>query len=323
MYRTSYLAFTFAAATMLFPGCKSNNRPLVGSPLSSKVSSSAPATAEQVAKEMRGNVDCPAKVSGERLPNEPVDDVVGVRPGMALDEAANVILCDDPHLVVKENSSRGYDMNTYGQHIRQGFDAKFAEARIVKTSAQIMQDMQDDAMRRGGNAYVAPLQPGQMRYYVSSMGMPGQERVLSVAREEYFAAGKLPTVDSVKQALVAKYGEPTQANGSGAVSYLWWEHEPSGSKIAAGSSLSGACRINASPDSGTSLSTQCGPVVGALIQSSNDNLGLARSLAVTAQNGSWGYSVLKSTEEGLRKNDEMRRARELSDASRQAAKPKI
>ncbi|MBS1805859.1 MAG: hypothetical protein JST28_21160 [Acidobacteria bacterium] len=323
MYRIPRFAFAFAAVSLLFTGCKSNSRPVVGSPLTSKVASSGPATADQVAKELRGNVPCPAKLSNERLPGEPVDDVVGVHPGMALDEAANVILCDDPHLVVKENASRGYNINTYGQHVRQGFDAKFAEARVVKTSAQIMQDMQDDAIRRGGNAYVAPLQPGQIRYYVSSMGMPGQERVLSVAREEYFVTGKLPAVDSLKQALIAKYGEPTQSNGSGAVAYIWWEYEPSGSKIAAGSALSSACRINASPDSGTSLSTQCGPAVGALIQSSNDNPGLARSLAVTAQNGSWGYSVLKSTEEGLRKNDELRRARELSDASRQAAKPKI
>lgn len=322
MYRSPYTACALAAI-LSFAGCKSNSGPVVGSPLSSKESSIGPATADQVAKELRGNVTCPAKLSNERLPGEPVDDVVGVHPGMALDEAANVVLCDDPHLVVKENSSRGYDINTYDQHVRKGFDARFAEARVVKTSAQIMQDMQDDALRRGGNAYVAPLQPGQIRYYVSSMGMPGQERVLSVAREEYFATGKLPPVDGVKQALIAKYGDPTQANGSGNVTYLWWEYEPSGSKIAAGSALSGACRINASPDSGTSLSTQCGPAIGSLIQSSNDNVGLARSLAVTAQNGSWGYSVLKSTEEGLRKKDELRRARELSDASSQAAKPKI
>ena len=44
----------------------------------------------------------------------------------------------------------------------------------------------------GGN-----LKSGQVRYFVSSMGLLGQEQVLSVAREEYFADGKLPTVDSV------------------------------------------------------------------------------------------------------------------------------
>jgi hypothetical protein len=238
---------------------------------------------------------------------------------MPLDEAANFVMCDNPMLVVTENKSRGYNINTYGQHIRQGFDAQFAEARVVKTSQQILKDMEDESMRRSANTYVAPLKPGQVRYFVSSMGLPGQEKVLSVAREEYFPTDKLPTVDSVKQALISKYGEPSQANGN----YLWWEYDPAGAKITQGSPLLGACSINVSPDASTSLSTNCGVTVGAAIQPARENPGLAHSLAVSSQNGAAGMTILTSTEQALRSDDEARKSKELNDAAKNAKGPKL
>lgn len=315
-------AICVLALIALAAGCKEKQHdPLVGS--RPKPSSSGPATAEQVAKEMRGNVSCPAKASAERPSGAPVDDVVGVRPGMPLDEAANFVLCDNPLLVVTENTSRGYNIPTYGHHLRQGFDAAFAEPRVVKTSTQIVNEMQEEAIRRGSNTYVAPLKPGQIRYFVSSMGLPGQERVMSVAREEYFHEGKLPTVASIKQALVGKYGEPSQISDTGVAFYLWWEYDPTGARINQTSPRLGECHINVSPDSGTSLSTDCGLQIGALIQDARDNPGLARSLAVTSQDGARGYAILRNTEEALRKGDEARKSKELSDASKTASAPKI
>jgi hypothetical protein len=321
MNRAMLSSAALAALTLTAIGCHKDS-PAV-SPLAHKATPTGSASAEQVAIEMRGDVKCPARASVERAAGAPIDDVVGVRPGMSLDEAANFVLCDDPHLVVKENTSRGYNINTYGQHIRQGFDASFAQARVVKTSAQIMNDMEEDAIRRGSNTYVAPLQPGQTRYYVSSMGLPGQERVLSVAREEYYAQGKLPTVDSVKQSLIQKYGEPSGVNPGQYTTYVWWEYDPSGAKITPTSPLSGACRINVSPDSGASLSTQCGVTVGAIIQGDRENPGLAHSLAVNSQNGAWGFSVLQNTEDALHKNDALRKTRELNDAAKNSNKPKV
>ena len=304
-------------------GCKHGTKQTLIVGTSTKHASSGPASAEQVAKEMRGDVNCPAKASSQRLHEAPVDDVVGVRPGMPLDEAANFVLCDNPLLVITENTSRGYSIATYGRHVRQAFDAQFAQPRVTKTSAQIVNEMEAESMRRSGNAYVAPLKPGQTRYFVSSMGMPGQEQVLSVAREEYFPDGKLHTVDSVRRALIAKYGEPSEASDSGSTAYLWWEYDPSGSKIVKGSRLSGACRINVSPDSGTSLSTNCGLEIGAFIQSARENPGLAHSLAVTSQNGAKGYEVLKSTEEALKRVDDARKAVELNKAAKDSSAPKL
>jgi hypothetical protein len=107
-------------------------------------SSNVTATASEVAAESRGNVQCPAKIaSAPRDPSAPVDDVLGVRPGMTYEEAAAVVLCTNELLVVQLDSSRGVRIQTYGQKIQQGFYARIAEPKIQKTSKQIMQEMQD------------------------------------------------------------------------------------------------------------------------------------------------------------------------------------
>lgn len=319
------MGLTAALAVFCLPACGKGDADTstAGGAPSSRKTRSGGASAEEVAKEMRGKVRCPARASTARLAGMPVDDVVGLRPGMSWDEAANFALCDNPLIVVSENSSRGYSIKTYGQHVRQGFDAKFAEPRVVRTSEQMMRDMGGEMARRSGNAYVAPLQPGQARYYVSSMGMPGQEQVVSVAREEYFAEGKLPAVDVVRDALIGKYGEPSHAQSNGAATWLWWEYDPAGGRIAQGSPLHAACRISVSPDAGSSLTPDCGVTVGALITAAKDNPGLAHSLAVTSQNGADGYAALTRTEEALRRSDESRRLKELKDAKKSADGPKL
>ena len=93
------------------------------------------ASAEQVAREQRGNVNCPPKIAtAARAAAAPVDDVVGVRPGLTYEEAVNVVLCDNQMLVMSAATDRGFQIQTYGQTIRQGFNARFAEARVEKSS---------------------------------------------------------------------------------------------------------------------------------------------------------------------------------------------
>jgi len=282
---------------------------------------SGDASAEQVAREMRGKVKCPAQVATP--PPGPITDVIGIRPGQTYEEAVNQVLCDNSLLVVRETKDRGYNIETYGAAVRQGFLGAFAEPRVSKSSEQIVKDMQDAAMRRGLNTYVAPLKPGQSRYFVSTMGMPGQERVIAVSREEYFPEGKLPSTESVKQALVAKYGPPSQAQDNGTHTYLWWETDPAGRPIPEGTPLHMQCRLNVSPDAPVNLNPECGAQVGALITGSDQNPGLARSLAVTSQNGAKGNDLVLTTEAALQRADAERQAKEVNAASKGAAAPKL
>ena len=315
------LTLAWAMLSMAACGSKSGSNATMGT---AKSSPAGAASAEQVAKENRGNVKCPANVSTAEAAGAPVDDVTGVRPGMSRDEAANLVLCDSPLMVVTENTSRGYNINTYGQHIRQGFDGKFAEVRVVRDPGRTVSDMMIDTLNREGNAPAAALPPGQSRYFVSTIGLPGLERVLTVAREEAFAEGKQPTVDSLKKALIAKYGEPSQENDGGANSTtLYWEYDPSGARITKGSPRLGICQIDVGPGAATSLSTGCGVTVGARIEGARSNPGLAHSLAVSSQNGAQGMAALKSTEDALKLAADARKAKELNDASKHASTPKL
>ena len=310
----------YAVAALAAPGCgsKEDNNTPIGAVDATKAAPSGEASAEQVAKEMRGSVRCPATESNPRQAGAPVDDVVGVRPGMTWNEAATVVMCDNPMIVVTENTGRNYDIQTYGQKLRQGFDGRWAEARVVKSSRDYLREMSEAAARRSGNAAAAPLPGGQSRFYVSTMGLPGEERVISVAREEAYAEGKQPTIESLTQALIAKYGQPSHANDTGRLVQMWWEYDPTGKRME-----EGQCRMAISPDAGTSLSTSCGITVGAQIQASNTNQGLARSLAVTSQSGAWGYELLTKTEAALKAADASKKAKELEDASKNASAPKL
>lgn len=323
MSRLLWVTCTWAALSMAACGSKSANNATTSTAQSSPAAPPGAASAEQVAKEMRGNVKCPANVAAAQPAGAPVDDVTGVRPGMPWDEAANLVMCDNPLMVVTENTFRKYNINTFGQHIRQGFDGKFAEPRVVRNPQQTVANMMNQAMERENNAYATPLPIGQSRYFVSTTGLPGQEQVLTVAREESFAEGKQPTVDSLKQALIAKYGEPSQENDSGANTILYWEYDPSGAKITKGSPRLGTCRIDVGSDAATSLSTGCGVTVGAGIQGVSSNPGLAHSLAVTSQNGAQAMAALKSTEDALKLAADARKAKELNDASKNAGTPKL
>jgi hypothetical protein len=288
-----------------------------GTPKAAANASSDDATAAEVAREARGKVKCPAKVQTARPAGTPADDVVGVRPGMTWDEAVNVVLCTHDLLVVTPETRRGYTLQTYGQTLRQGFNARFAEPRVQKSSKQILAEMQDAAIARGSNRAVRDVQPGQAKWYVSTMGLPGEELVISAAREEWYETDRLPTMASVKEALHGKYGQPIiveDVGGSGY--YLVWAYDPAGRP-------SGQCRTQADPDLGVNLSPDCGTSVAARIQPSGANPQLAEYLQVSTVDQARGYNLLERTERALQAADAQRRAREVEEAAGKAAKPTL
>jgi hypothetical protein len=292
-------------------------------PSAATPAASGNATADQVARESRGQVKCPAKTPPGRAGGAPVDDVLGVRPGMPYEQAANVVLCSDDLMVLTE-SDRGFDIQTYGQKIRQGFSARFAEPRVQKSSREIMQEMQDDMLARSGNA-VRPddMKPGQSKWYVTTMGVPGQEKVIAAAREEWFAAGKNPTVSSVEQALVAKYGAPTARTSSGNQVIVTWAYDPLGRPITETSPLRYKCQGVSDPDGGTNFSPDCGLVVAGQVHALPDNPSLAQFFQVGVIDQATGYDAITGTERALQSIDSQRQAREVQDAAKNADAPRL
>lgn len=282
------------------------------------------ATAAEVAAEARGKVKCPAKVQTARPKDAPVDDVVGVRPGMTYEEAANVVLCTHDLLVVNPDPSRRFSIQTYGQNVRQGFVARMAKERVQKTSQQILREMQDSAMARGSNRATRDLNPGESKWYVATMGMPGQERVISAAREEWFEAGRNPTTASVEQALIKKYGTPTQSYlQDNRRKALLWAYDLRRRPITETSPLYRNCQGTANPDAGTSFSPDCGLAVMAVIVAMQDNPQLAESMQVGTLDNAGGYEAITATEQGMEQLEAERRAKAVEDAARNSSAPTL
>jgi hypothetical protein len=79
-------------------------------PAAAKPGSAKNASAEAVAKQARAGLSCPAKIAtAARAANEPVDDVLGVRPGLSYEEALNAVLCTHELLVATPPNNRGFD----------------------------------------------------------------------------------------------------------------------------------------------------------------------------------------------------------------------
>ena len=292
--------------------------------VSAKSPGTASASAEQVAKEARGGVDCPAPIKSQRPSGAPVDDVIGARPGMTYEEAFNVVLCTHAFLVPQLDPTRGFTIQSYGQKLRQGFGARSAAPRVERTAKRVSADSLDDMLARGGNAVREDLQPGQAKWFVGTLGLPGQERVINVAREERFEAGANPTVSSVEKALLDKYGKPTkQQNTTSAQRYLTWSYDPAGRLVSEGSPLFNRCSGNASPDGGVRLSPDCGIVVMAIVFPLRDNPDLAGSLQVGVVNQAGSYELLGATEKALQAAEQQRRATQTEQAAKNATAPRL
>jgi hypothetical protein len=282
------------------------------------------ATAEEVAEEARDGLDCPAKIkTAARDPQAPVDDVQGVRPGLTYEEAANVVLCTHDLLVVQADG-RGFQLPANGKDIRQGFSARFAEPRVVKSSEDYMREMNEEFMARSGNAVRQDMKPGQAKWYVGTIGMPGQERVINAAREEWFEEGRQPTIASVEQALVKKYGNPTRRQHPGGGSaVLTWSYDPMGRQVTETSALYNSCSGAASPDGGANFSPDCGIVVMAIAYPLRDNPELAQMMQVGVVDQATGYESLQNVEQALNQQETERRAAQVKDAEKNADVPDL
>lgn len=282
------------------------------------------ASAEEVAEEARGDVDCPADIkTPQRAAGAPVDDVVGVRPGMSYEEAANVVMCTDDLMVVTGPSTSGFNIQTYGQTLRHGFTARMAEPRVEKSSKQIMEEMQDDMMARSTNAVRYDLAPGQAKWFVSTMGMPGEEKVVGAGREEWFEAGKNPTMASIGDALLKKYGAtPSIDQNNPGQRFMRWVYDPMGRLATETSPLHSQC-AGTGASGGVSLSPDCGIVVEAHLTPLPENPDLARSMEVGVVDQANGYELVVGTEQRLEQAEQQKRAAAVEDAARNADAPTL
>ena len=274
-------------------------------------------TAEQVAKEARGKLRCPPRIaSGARAATAPVDDIQGVRPGLTVDEARALVLCSHPLLVTTLDSANRYTLDLRGARPISGVTATFAEAR---------QPMDGRSYRNnvlyGSESRLQRLAAGTSAWNVGFVGVPGDERVSDVSREEAFSESEQPTIESLRDALVDKYGAPTDIRPDHLGVELRWIHDLRGRPIGEASPLARNCSIFAVRGGSISYSPDCGVTIAARIVPATSNEMLAASLVVTVVDQGTAFTRMQEMEQRLVQGDEERKAREAKDASRNARKP--
>lgn len=277
------------------------------------------ATAEAVADEARGRLRCPATAPPSPV-GLPVHDIQGVRPGMSLADARALVLCSHPLLVPTIDSTNRFNLETHGVRLVQGFSARLARPRVRRTPQEIMADMQQAAMDRGMNRAPREVLPGEMAWSLGVMGMPGDEVVTDVAREEWYPEGREPAVSSVRAALERKYGAPTFSRQQGVQQVLRWAYLPSGARTTDQPGRT-TCATNPYRTASVSYTEACGVVVEVVIDGLPDNPALARSTQLRAVHQAAAVARIAATGEQLRLRELARRNAQLNDARKRGVSP--
>jgi hypothetical protein len=228
---------------------------------------------------------CPHAVAlPPAAPGAPVDDVVGLRPGMGFDDVEAVLECagEALHFDVEPSWARA----NHGLPTRQLLRA--ADGEVCPAELRV-----DDpkACDDGGYGF-APLRGVTREVIVAFAGMPGAERAGVIWRRTAFADGKQPTVSSLQEALVQKYGPPhllAKEEGYYSLGHrrgtlvLSWVHDARQRPIARGDSARRSRCVNGPRPTlrnRMSWNGACGLTVRAEIVPASDNRILARELNV-------------------------------------------
>ena len=148
---TSWAALALCAGLVTGCGDKTDKAGATGD-------DSAKGSASKVAAEDK--VRCPARVKTPgRAAGAPVDDVLGIRPGLTLDEAINIVRCEDKTLEVKV-AERGFDLNTYGRCARASTRPQGPELSGEEALEQMRQRQMDRSLNR---SVTRPRQPSPSR----------------------------------------------------------------------------------------------------------------------------------------------------------------
>jgi len=166
---------------------------------------------------------CPAQpATGMRPDGVPVDDIVGIRPGMHIDDVLWVLECrDDVPLV--EVGEKWNIKQTHGFPLRQLIRASDG---TPCSGQEIVRDMGGYGTSKQCNDAGYQLQAVKaisQEFEVVFTGMPGDELAGAVWRRNVFAEGENPTIEALTQSLSGKYGAPhvTEKDRQGRTLLSW------------------------------------------------------------------------------------------------------
>lgn len=263
-------------------------------------------------------LDCPAQVR-EAIAGP---DVLGIRLGMSLDEALGTARCALGEDAVVETQTRWLDR----------LDANGVELGTQVFTVQKGEGKPCDYQRNWQGCGFGSREWGHVDEVVTvaTPGAPGQETAMAIWRSQNFRDGQMPALQSVLDALTAKYGQPqhveqSDARWSDTSGYreLRWVRDRRGNPLADPNPLFRQCWNGAFPvrrakggDDGTQVSWAdgCGLTIRAKAYLSGGNPGLVADLNVAMVQQSQLYAHAEATQAELQRLGQARRAAEVRQA---------
>lgn len=257
---------------------------------------------------------CPAKVDASL--GGP--DIVGLKLGMARDDAINFARCLNKEAFVSFEGQWIQGLRSYGIKMApQAFSTHVGETRPCKYAS--LDEMQKCGVGNRAWTHVAE------KITVVSPGVPGREKVLGVWREQHYKVGEMPTAEALLPALVQKYGPP---QGTQSRPNQWmrldWISDASGTPITANSRNHGQCRgISARAQDSHSWSEACGMTITAMIMLSPENPLLARELNIGMVHQQQLFSAGVNLQAELQAMEQQRRQKEAEQGRVAGANVKL
>lgn len=228
---------------------------------------------------------CPhTPVLAARGPDQPVDDVADLRPGMSFADVEGLLECRGN--MVNFDTAAAWAIRNEGLPTRQLLRA--ADGDICPAEARLAGGKECED---GGYGFEL-LQNVREEFIVAFAGLPEAERAGVIWRRTVFAADEYPTVTSIQEALVAKYGQPHLAANQegyyslghrrGSVTYSW-VYDVRQQPIPGGDSARRSRCVNGPRPAfqrQMSWNSACGLTVRAEIMTAPENTLLARELNV-------------------------------------------
>ena len=262
---------------------------------------------------------CPAKVTtGVRPEGAPVDDIVGIRPGMSFDDVSWVLECRDDVPIInvadKWTIKQNYDIPT-----RQMIRASDGALCSGQDIARDMGSMGSSKTCDDGGYKFKPVKGISQQFIVVFNGMPGEEKAGAVWRRNSFPEGENPTIDGLIQSLSGKYGAPhiTEKDRRN-VTNLVWIFDLLGRPLSKSSGDWGNCvniSINASFAQAQRWSAGCGLTIKAAIAPVYDNELLAREMNMGVMHQKTFYEEGEAFERALQAAYEARKQEEAAGAA--------
>lgn len=260
----------------------------------------------------------PTLVTPPRADGAPVDDIVGMRPGMPLADINALLRCRGDIVQIADGDNF-YMQNPPHIHMRQQIWASTGEPCSIDIH-RIPTD-ENDGCSQLGNDDSQLFKNRDDMFRIGLVGMPGHERAEGIWRTQTFAPGKQPVSSALAANLTRKYGEPNHSEDSAHRHLYMWVHDLRGRPMSQNNPSFDECRsgTRASFDQDQQWAPACGLTIAAEIKTSNENADLVTSLSVASVDPAGFTNGIKAVLKEAQAAEEQRHRDEVNRARKSAA----